>query len=153
MRNPGSAFSTAPISSRPPAALFSKAAIENPSGSRKALDALEGYLSEGNLPTDQEEIREFLENLALGEILGLLSPDQRALLRASTLFQFPAPLETLEYLGRLVCPDALAGARLLALGLWEVREDPALPGRTAVAVNALAKPRAGTFEDAESARL
>jgi tetratricopeptide (TPR) repeat protein len=64
-----------------------------------ALAAVEEYIESGKEP-DREKLFEFLRGLAIRHLLDLLTESERELLRASTLFQVPVPLGTLEYLAQ-----------------------------------------------------
>ena len=56
------------------------------------------YLTRGNLPA-QEDVQEFLKDLALDRLLTLAEPGGgRELLRAMTLFELPVPVEVVDRL-------------------------------------------------------
>ena len=65
-------------------------AVENPESCDRCLDGMRGFLERGEQP-DEQEVLKFLERLALSSIVELLSPAQKEVLRASTLFQLPLP--------------------------------------------------------------
>ncbi|MCP4658690.1 MAG: hypothetical protein GY856_25040, partial [bacterium] len=116
-----------------------------------ALDEMEAFLAEGQEPS-QQEILDFLANLALDGLFAVLSANERELLRASTLFEVPVPLQVLEGLAcaKDIVAGEPAGSRLLALGLWEAHR----VGRDeTVAVNALVRHRAGELGDDERPKL
>ena len=170
-------------------------AVQDPAGCDQCMAQMEQFLRSGQLPAE-EAVRRFLEGLALEVLIGLLSPPQRELLRASTLFELPVPVAVMSTVAEAVarCRDVMsAGApnsasegagglpprapeprpadwksaiqqtgnlryqedlgRLLALGLWEVYEDLHDPRAPALAVNALARPLAGTLTGPEQAAL
>ncbi|GHJ09695.1 hypothetical protein TPA0907_40620 [Micromonospora humidisoli] len=117
--------------------------------SEAAVAGMEAYLRQGDLPPDAE-VRTFLENLALDELLAQAGPPHVALLRAVTLFDLPVPVPVV---------DALAGEvggsteRLRGLGLLDTFPDRYDPQRPAVAVNALAAGRLAPLTDEEHAKL
>ena len=170
-------------------------AVQDPAACDRCLAQMEQFLRSGELPAE-EAVRRFLENLALQALIGLLSPPQRELLRASTLFELPVPVAIMSGVAEAVArglnvpssgapSSPLEGAgglppreperrpadwksaiqrtgsrryqedlgRLLALGLWEVYEDLHDPQTPALAVNALARPLAGTLTEPEQAAL
>ena len=96
------------------------------------------YLTRGNLPA-QEDVQEFLKDLALDRLLTLAEPGGgRELLRAMTLFELPVPVEVVDRLAGVGGGDV---RRLMALGLVDRFEDLVTPSRPAVAINALVKPK------------
>lgn len=117
-----------------------------------ALAAMEAFIEEGREP-NEEEVLEFLANLALERLLEVLSDDERELLRISTLFDVPVPVEVLTEVARIerLAVDGEFGERLFALGLWEAHIG--LEGVPSMMVNALVRPRAGRLADDEAARL
>ncbi|MFW5636465.1 MAG: CHAT domain-containing protein, partial [Thermodesulfobacteriota bacterium] len=133
--------------------LFSLA-LASPEGCDRALDGMETYLKTGEAP-EEEEILEFLKNLAVDKLMELLRNDERELLRASTLFEMPVPAGMMETLARsaVISGDGAPGARLRALGLWEAYEDPVDPEGMAVAINSLVRPGAGRLNEDEAAFL
>ncbi|MEU7619587.1 tetratricopeptide repeat protein [Micromonospora rifamycinica] len=120
-----------------------------PERSEAAVAGMEAYLRQGDLPSDAD-VRAFLENLALDELLAQAGPPHVALLRAVTLFDLPVPVPVI---------DALAGEiggstdRLRGLGLLDTFPDRHDPQRQAVAVNALAAGRLVPLTDEERAKL
>jgi hypothetical protein len=84
----------------------------------------------------------------------LLTPGQKELLRAVTLFSLPVPLPVFELLAKAGGEPAKESvARLIALGLCEIYEDLSRPEDRAVAVNAIVRPLAGTLSEAERKEL
>ncbi|WFE64408.1 CHAT domain-containing protein [Micromonospora sp. WMMD714] len=120
-----------------------------PERSEVAVADMEAYLRQGDLPPDAD-VRAFLENLALDELLAQAGPPHVALLRAVTLFDLPVPVPVV---------DALAGEvggsteRLRGLGLLDTFPDRHDPRRQAVAVNALAAGRLVPLTEEERAEL
>ena len=129
-------------------------AVENPESCDRCLDDIGGFLQRGEQP-DEQEVLKFLERLALKSIVELLSPAQKEVLRASTLFQLPVPEPVMTRLaqaaGLSYGPDDLA--RLSALGLWDVYENSFSKGGSAVAINPLVRPLARTLNENEEIAL
>ncbi len=71
------------------------------SAAKAALDEMEAYLAGGDLPRT-EQVREFLQNLALDTLVGLAGPSGRALLQAVTVFPAPVPEAAIMALAALV---------------------------------------------------
>lgn len=128
--------------------------LEAPEACDRCLAQMEDYAKSGTLPVE-DQARQFLENLAIGALLDLLSPAQRELLRTMTLFEMPAPTPVVELLAQH--GDEPAGedgpARLIALGLCEVYEDLHDPAEPALAVNSLVRPLAGALREDEHRTL
>ena len=148
--------------------LFSLA-LDNAATCDECLAGMEKYLEQGTMPA-AEKVREFLENLALESLLGLLTAGERELLRASTLFELPVPEAVMATLSQYICSSrreeahnsggesqrlltSAATIRLVGLGLWEVYEDLHAAQTRALAINALVRPQAGALNDAEQAGL
>jgi hypothetical protein len=92
---------------------------------------------------DDERLVEFFANLAVAELVGLLSPGDRELLRVSTLFSIPVPRPVLATLATGLGPSPpreAAGDRLAGLGLWEVH---APDSAESVLLNGLTRPPGG----------
>ncbi len=106
------------------------------------LEAMEAFL-QGGAPPRAGELQEFLENLAVDRMLGLLGEGETELLRASTLFQLPVPVKVLEMVAK-ECGYAAGeptGVRIFGLGLWSRFEDPVDRGQMAAAVHPLVAAR------------
>jgi tetratricopeptide (TPR) repeat protein len=110
-----------------------------------ALKQIEAYLSGGALPKD-EEVREFLQNLALDQLLEEAGAAGQALLRASLLFEAPVPEAMLAALAAEVggAPD-----KLRELGLFDPYRDLVDREVTALAINGLVAGRLTALSDAE----
>src|SRR5262249_17449635 len=115
----------------------------------RALDEMEAWLKQGDLPSDAE-VREFLENLAVDALLDLAGKPGRAVLRDLTLFDLPVP-ESVA--GKLASARGGSLSHLRGLGLVDVY--PGLVGhrQTALGVNALAAGRLEPLTDAEQSKL
>ncbi|MFN7950377.1 MAG: hypothetical protein U0610_01535 [bacterium] len=126
--------------------LFSLA-LDNPAACDRCLHQMEAYRSEGTLPSE-EAVREFFEKIAIEAILALLSPAHRELLRAATLFELPVPRRSWRILGgeSEIAATRLGLSRLTSLGLIETYEDLHDRRETALAINALIRPLAGSLD-------
>ena len=113
------------------------------------LAEMEAWLAGGALPA-AEELRVFLENLALDRLLELAGEAGRGLLRAATLFALPVPLPVLEALAAAVGGGP---GELAALGLLEPFEDLLDHRRTAWAVIPLVGRRLAPLTDLEATAL
>jgi hypothetical protein len=113
-----------------------------PQAAERALSEMERFAKEG-IPPEEEELRKFLENLAIDEILSLLTPAETLLLRAATLFEMPVPLNVCRQLAGLIGTDSDGDPeeRLVGFGVWEVFEDLVNRKATALALNALTRPK------------
>ncbi|UCG59267.1 MAG: tetratricopeptide repeat protein [Phycisphaerales bacterium] len=129
--------------------LFSMA-LENPERCDEVLTELEQFIDAGE-PPDEAELPEFLTNLVVERLIGLLSAGERELLRVSTVFELPVPLTVFEP----VCPATGLGQareaveRLLGLGLWDLHEDIVEAGAAAVAAHPLVRPLSGSLGEQE----
>ncbi|MCX3286230.1 CHAT domain-containing protein [Streptomyces sp. NEAU-H22] len=103
-----------------------------------AVVGMETYLRQGDLPADNADIGEFLENLALDTLLEQAGPAHCDLLRACTLFTVPIPQPVIDTLAAAVGGSA---SRLCGLGLLDAFPDQHRPEFPALAVNALAAGR------------
>ena len=103
-----------------------------------AVAGMETYLHQGDLPADNADIGEFLENLALDTLLDQAGPTHCDLLRACTLFDVPVPQPVIDALAAVVGGSS---SRLCGLGLLDTFPDQHSPACPALAVNALAAGR------------
>ncbi len=128
--------------------------LEAPDACGRALDQVEAFLQEGGEP-EEERLRELASTLALDQLLGLLSSNEKELLRASTAFLLPVPREILAVMAEEMGLDSdkPVGRRLSALGLWEPFEAPVNPEAPAIGINRLVRPRAGELSEEESAEV
>src|SRR5216683_1152340 len=110
-----------------------------------ALKQIEEYLSGGALPED-EEVREFLKNLALDQLREEAGAAGKALLRAALLFEAPVPEAVLAALAAEVggTPE-----KLRELGLFDPYRDLVDREVTALAINGLVAGRLTALSDAE----
>ncbi|WP_246575162.1 CHAT domain-containing protein [Streptomyces umbrinus] len=115
-----------------------------------AVAGMEAYLHQGDLPADNSDIGEFLENLALDTLLDQAGPAHRDLLRACTLFSVPVPQPVIDVLAAAVGGSA---SRLCGLGLLDAFPDQHRPDFPALAVNALAAGRLAPLTPDERAAL
>jgi hypothetical protein len=114
-----------------------------------ALDQIEAYLEGGALPA-QEELREFLQNLALDQLLQEAGLSGQALLRASTVFELPVPETILAALAEEVggTPTGLRD-----LGLLDPYRDVVEHEVMVLAVNQLVVGRLAMLSMAEEQSL
>ncbi|MFD5637422.1 CHAT domain-containing protein, partial [Streptomyces sp. NPDC127077] len=115
-----------------------------------AVAGMKAYLEQGDLPADNADIGEFLENLALDALLDQAGPAHRDLLRACTLFTVPVPHPVIDALAAAVGGSA---SRLCGLGLLDAFPDQHRPDLPALAVNALAAGRLAPLTPAERIAL
>ncbi|MFD6433774.1 CHAT domain-containing protein [Streptomyces venezuelae] len=115
-----------------------------------AVAGMEAYLHQGEPPSDNADIGDFLANLALDALLDQAGPAHRDLLRACTLFTIPVPHPVIDELAAAVGGSA---ARLCGLGLLDVFPDQYRPGFPALAVNTLAAGRLTPLTSDEQAAL
>nr|WP_294505141.1 CHAT domain-containing protein [uncultured Rhodopila sp.] len=113
------------------------------------LDQMTAYLEGGSLP-DDEQVRQFLQNLAVDELLAQATPAGRDLLRAALLFDIPVPAAVIETLAAAIGGSA---EHLSDLGLLEPFEDVVDHAVTALAVNGLPAGRLPPLTEAEQADL
>ena len=111
------------------------------------LAEMAAYLKGGTQPKT-EEVRAFLENLAIDELLQLAGPTNRDLLRAMTLFGLPAPEAVLAAFAEL----GGGTGRLRDLGLLTPAED-VVTAKAALMVNGLAAGRVKPLTAPEQATL
>lgn len=129
-----------------------RVALENPASCDQCLEDLRNFVEKGERADEHEGL---LEKLVLDSIVGLLSPAQKELLRASTLFLLPVPEPVMARLAKAAALSCDSGdlARLSALGLWHVHEDPFHKGGIAIVTNPLIRQLAGTIKEDEETAL
>ena len=113
------------------------------------ISEMEAYLNRGDLPGDAE-VRAFLEDLALDNLLDEAGPANIELLRALTLFDLPVPTSVVEVLAEASGGDL---ARLRCLGLVDPHPDPHIRLHEAWATNPLSAGRLKPLTAAERTRL
>jgi tetratricopeptide (TPR) repeat protein len=127
--------------------------LASPAACGRCLDQMEKYQLSGSVPTEQK-IQDFLNNLAIPALIALLTPGQRELLRAMTLFELPVRVPVVEVLaGHFEKATGKAVERLIALGLVEVYEDLYQRKDPALQINAIVRPLAGVLEESEQQAL
>lgn len=132
--------------------LLQSLCLDDPPTCDTCLDQMEVYAQTGELP-EEDQMRHFLEKLAIEALICLLSDPARELLRASTLFHLPVPVAVMQKIAEALDTNEHAIARLLALGLWESYTDLHDHQERALAVNALVRPKAGELGEEEVAAM
>jgi len=124
---------------------------ELPDECDKALNSMDKYIESGQAPSNQK-LLEFLEHQKIRELADSLSSAEKELLRVSTLFQAPVPVEILELIAKElgIQGQESLGFRLLGFGIWEPFPDMVDPNIKAVAINAMARPFAGLLSKKET---
>ncbi|MCL6588903.1 MAG: CHAT domain-containing protein [Firmicutes bacterium] len=109
---------------------------------RKALQAMEDYLKSGEEP-DEQNIQDFLRDLAIDNILALLTGGEQGLLQAAALFAIPVPREVFKAIaGKIGIATGIDyEKRLLGFGVMEQYEDLVDPGRKSWMLNKIVRPR------------
>ncbi|PIF02910.1 MAG: hypothetical protein CR990_00675 [Desulfococcus sp.] len=138
-------------------------ATEAPDACERALERMATALNAqggGNTPADtpeQEAATEkerkliaFFQGLAMRQLVELLRPVERDLLRASAVFGVPVPAKIFEKLTGDADTAQKAGERLCSLTLWERVEDMVNWRVPAAAVNGLARSLAFVRQEAGS---
>jgi tetratricopeptide (TPR) repeat protein len=126
--------------------------VEAPERAERALAEMEARLA-GTGDVEDEQLVAFFGNLALHELIGLVSPAERELLRVSTLFTIPVPECVMADLAAklgLVAADPGVSGRLVGLGLWEVYSPDS---GASLVLSELARPLAGTLSAEEEREL
>lgn len=111
----------------------------------KVVEEMEAWFAQGELPSDAEA-REFLESLAIDQLITLAGDLGRTLLRRLTLFSLSVPDTVAEKMAGEVGASL---ARLRDLGLVDRHEDVVDPHVPAVAANSLAAARVAPLDDDE----
>lgn len=132
--------------------LLFRLGADEPSACDAALDAIESYLGQGADPGDGR-VSAFLAELAIEQLLSMLSAGEKELLRASRLFDLPVPVVVLEGMVTALGVRREAIDRLLAFGLWDRLPDPVDPKKPAAMLNPLVRPRVGVLTEEESGAL
>jgi CHAT domain-containing protein len=113
---------------------------QSPEQYEKALIGVENYLKDGEHP-EEIEVQEFLKNIAIDQILDLLTDGEKQLLELATWFDIPVPGDVFAYLaGELGIETNRIEKRLLGFGLLERCEGLVDSKRTALMLNKLVRP-------------
>jgi tetratricopeptide (TPR) repeat protein len=115
----------------------------------QALAETEVWLAQGDLPSEVE-VRDFLRQLGVDELIGLAGDRARETLRRLTRFEVPVPQPVMDV---LIAMTGASQARLHDLGLIDVSEDPVVALDSAFAVNALVAGRLKPLSDEEEDEL
>ncbi|MGI5238759.1 tetratricopeptide repeat protein [Dactylosporangium sp. CA-139066] len=116
----------------------------------RAVADMEAYLDRGDALPAEEQVRTFLEDLAIDTLLDQAGPAHRGLARALTVFDQPIPRPVADLLAGQVGGSL---DRMCGLGLADAYPNPAHPAQTAVAVNPLAAGRLAPLSEAEAAAV
>jgi tetratricopeptide (TPR) repeat protein len=115
----------------------------------QALAETETWLEQGELPSEAE-VRDFLRQLDVDELIGLAGDPARETLRCLTLFEVPVPQPVMDV---LIATPRASQARLHDLGLIDISEDLVSAPDRAFAVNALVAGRLEPLSDEEEEQL
>ncbi|MEM9294025.1 MAG: tetratricopeptide repeat protein [Acidobacteriota bacterium] len=127
--------------------LLTNLALESRDSALVTFQAMKRYLDgkESGTQDMTPEVAHQLKNLAIQGLIKVLDEKEKELLRLSTLFETPIPVDLLDDLAEelALSKGGEARQRLQGLGLWE-----SVPWRnsSAAQINALARPHAGTVE-------
>jgi tetratricopeptide (TPR) repeat protein len=111
----------------------------------QTLDELEVWLRRGDLPTDPD-VRQFLEDLAIDRLIGLVTRSELGLLRKFTLFNVPIPQRVAQ---ALASTSDASLEHLCDLGLIEEFTDLVKHRQLAFAINRLTAGRVEVLTDNE----
>ncbi len=122
---------------------------------KAAIEAIVGWKASGEVPVEENAAQEFFKRVSFETYRDALTEDQRAQLRAATLFSenLPVPAAALEAVGKAAGaadPEACL-SRLTGLGLIDAWGE--LDGFAHAAANPLARPLAGDTLSDEETRL
>jgi hypothetical protein len=112
--------------------------IEAAEKAESTLSAMENFMKSGNISQDRN-LLDFLENLAIRNIMSLLTPDEKEIIRTGTLFHIPIPVEIFEPTAKdsQTTDKTFLCERLTRFGLFDPFYDPIAKNNTAVSVNPL----------------
>jgi tetratricopeptide (TPR) repeat protein/CHAT domain-containing protein len=116
--------------------------INVPGSYLKALQEMENYLMGGDLPEEQK-VQDFLQDLALDNILNLLTGGEKGLLQAAALFEIPVPGAVFKAIMNKIGISKSVNyeKRLIGFGILEQYEDLVYPGRKSLLLNNITRPR------------
>ncbi|KPA14689.1 hypothetical protein MHK_005102 [Candidatus Magnetomorum sp. HK-1] len=119
-----------------------------------AIKKINDYANSGEFPT-VEKLLLFMENLIIDDLLKVLTTDEKELVRASSLFNIPVPIGSLEHIAKKCGfkTGSPFGSRLFALGIWEQYDFSFQEKEKTVAINALVRPKAGKLSEQEEIHL
>ena len=115
----------------------------------QALAETAAWFGQGDLPSEPE-VRDFLKQLGVDELINLAGQSARTTLRRLTLFDLPIPQSVVDL---LIAMEGSSQAHLHDLGLIDVFEDLVASPHPAFAVNALAAGRLKPLSDTEQEKL
>lgn len=79
--------------------LLLRMSLKTPDQCDQALDEMTTYLEKGATPQHQK-LLDLFENLAMDKLMAALTPGEKELLRSTTLFSIPVPLQVMELAAR-----------------------------------------------------
>lgn len=122
--------------------LLFRIGLANPAACENAIVQAQEHLKTGNVPSS-EEVRVFMQRLAIDGLLAVLSASERELVRCSSLFEIPVPIEILDLLAeKLAFGDGRRlVTRLVGLGIFELPEARAANAVPSTILSALIRPR------------
>lgn len=118
-----------------------QAIAADPQTGAAAVASVESHFQNGDAIED-EAIRETVEGLIVDALLKPLTPGERALLQASTLFQLPLPLAV--WRGHAARTGTGPCERLLGFGLWDQFPDLVNRSQMAAAINDIVASKLGS---------
>jgi len=117
---------------------------DSPENYHRALEEMQAYLKGGDLPKEQN-VQNFLQDLALDTIFSLLSRREKELLSLAALFDIPVPEPVFDALKEgLIKKGVDYKKRLVGFGLLELYEDFVAPDRKSLQINPIAQSRIET---------
>ena len=114
--------------------------VSAPQAYHQALLGMENYLKSGKLPAEQK-VQDFLQDLAIGTILKLLTKGEAAFLQVAALFEIPVPEEVFNKIASMIGmqKDVDYKKRLLGFGVLEQFEDLVYSEKKALLLNHLVR--------------
>ncbi|KPA15238.1 ATPase domain protein, prokaryote domain protein [Candidatus Magnetomorum sp. HK-1] len=116
----------------------------------RILHEMESYMQKGLKP-NEEILSDFVNSLAINNLINSLSNAEIELLKISNLFNIPIPVDVFLHLEINV--DDKFAEKLISLGLWDTYQDIVNPDQIAVAINSLVKPNTELLTDDEKVSL
>ncbi|BAM92702.1 hypothetical protein S58_67350 [Bradyrhizobium oligotrophicum S58] len=115
----------------------------------RALTEMESWLTHGELPSDPE-LKTFIKNLAVDDLINLAGEAGRELLRGLTLFKLPIPEQVAQKVAHMVGASL---AQLRELGLVDTHEDFVDQCLSGYSANPLAAARVDPLSEREQKQV